>query len=250
MINDLLDNLNKWLDVGISRGCISNKGKDIKLSADFYFNAKISEYLERNFPYPVLSEEQQNSMSWIQFDGYYWIIDPLDGSMNFFRNIPLNCISIALFNGQTPVAGLIWDFNHNDVFIGATQPSEFLDKTGAWLNDESITTSNTLNKNTGILSIGFPSFRDYSKKTLLPYISKVIDWKKLRLLGSAALSLAWVANGRIDAYYEEDIRIWDVAAGVAITQAAGGEVYLTERERTNFVTCVVTNGKIPISELI
>ena len=76
-------------------------------------------------------------------------------------------------------------------------------------------------------------------------------WKKVRLFGSAALSLAWVACGRCDAYVEEDIRIWDVAAGLAIVKAAGGEVNVgVNKKRKNYVTAVATNGKIKVGDVL
>ena len=70
-------------------------------------------------------------------------------------------------------------------------------------------------------------------------------------MGSAALSLSWVARGYADAYIEDDIRIWDVAAGLALVKASGGEIFLDQKNKnSNFVKAIATNGKIPISKLL
>ena len=81
-------------------------------------------------------------------------------------------------------------------------------------------------------------------------LDKIKNWKKIRAIGSAALSLTWVARGWADAYIEEDIRIWDVAAGLGLVLAAGGEIYLKENEQPNFVTAIATNGKISVKDLL
>ena len=75
---------------------------------------------------------------------------------------------------------------------------------------------------------GFPSYTNYSTEALTEYVLKVQSFKKVRLIGSAALSLTYVASGRADAYYEKDIKIWDVVAGLALVRAAGGKYSNTE----------------------
>lgn len=221
---------------------VSEDEKDIKLNLDAEINTKITSFLKDKFSYPILSEEGTKQLSYNDYEDKFWIIDPLDGSLNFSRNMPLSCISIGLFNGSKPKFGCIYDFNRKDLFI--TQIDN------CFLNNQKIKTSNIKKKSRGILCTGFPSFRDYGKKSLNDFLDKIKDWKKIRAIGSAALSLAWVARGWVDAYIEEDIRIWDVAAGLALVEAAGGEIFIKENNRANFVTAIATNGNISVKELI
>ena len=221
---------------------VSEDEKDIKLNVDAEINNKIISFLKNKFPYPVLSEEETNQLSYKTYDDKFWIIDPLDGSLNFSRNIPMSCISIALYNGGKPKFGCIYDFNRKELFVAQIG--------NCFLNKQNIKTSNIKKQSRGILCTGFPSWRDYEKRSLNNFLDKIKDWKKIRAIGSAALSLAWVARGWVDAYMEEDIRIWDVAAGLALVEAAGGEIFIKENNRTNFVTAIATNGHISVSELV
>ncbi len=221
----------------------SAAGKDIKLGLDRILHEKITSMLQSLNDFPVLSEEEKTTLDFTQKTQLQWIIDPLDGSLNHFRGIPLCCISIALWKGQEPVMGIIYDYNLKEMFTGVVGK-------GAWLNDKPISVSNLRDVRQAVLCTGFPSYRDYKEESLRQFISQIQRWKKVRLFGSAALSLAYVACGRVDGYIEEDIRIWDVAAGLAIVKAASGEVYCNSTGRPNFVTAAATNGKISIGEIV
>jgi myo-inositol-1(or 4)-monophosphatase len=231
------------------RSILSEIQKDISLSTDKFLDKEITTFLQSNFPYPILSEESGKQVDFRDYDDYFWIIDPLDGTLNYSRSIPISCISIALWQKQNPIIGIIYDFYHEEMFIGVTGKTPIHGKTGAWLNQQVLTTSDIDNKEQGVICTGFPSWRNYGTESLLSFVKKVQDWKKVRLIGSAALSMAWVACGRVDAYMEEDIRIWDVAAGLAIVKAAGGNIYFKANERSNFVTTIAANKYISIIEL-
>ena len=101
-----------------------------------------------------------------------------------------------------------------------------------------------------VLATGFPVKREYDSGSLNKFINQVQQFKKIRMIGSAALSLAYVASGVYDAYYEEDIMMWDVAAGVALVKAAGGDYFLKPGKKENSVVCGATNGAISISSLV
>ncbi|EPS1179143.1 inositol monophosphatase family protein [Campylobacter coli] len=195
-----------------------NKGKDIKLQADLESEKIICEILTNAFPYPILSEESYK-ISNEEKKGIYWVVDPLDGSLNFSQDIPLCCISIALYENNKPILGVIYDFYRDEIFSGIVG-------VGAWLNDKKIIPSDNIkDKSQAILATGFSSYMNYDKDGLMEFISNIQEFKKIRLLGSAALSLAYVACGRIDAYYEKDIAIWDIAAGIAILESLGNITY-------------------------
>lgn len=227
---------------------IGETGKDISLDIDKIAHNKLVHYLSSISTYPILSEEGDEQVDFLNEESYLWIVDPLDGSLNCNRSIPLYCISISLWMTNEPLHGIIYDIEHGEFY--QTIPNSDLKKSAITLNGKPIGVSKTSGKQDGILCIGFPSWRSYGSQELLDFVRKVQEWKKVRLIGSAALSLAWVACGRVDAYIEEDIRIWDVAAGLALVKAAGGQIYCKPGSRKNFVTAAATNGKIPIEQII
>lgn len=232
----------------ISTEVLSAIEKDISLATDKHLNNKIINFLQSSSEYPILSEESEDQKNYLEYDSYYWIIDPLDGTLNFSRSVPLTCISIALWKKDEPVMGFIYDFTRDELFSGVIE-NDLGIESGAWLNGIETAVSTTENKKQGIISTGFPSWRSYEDNSLNKFVSKVQEWKKVRLLGTAALSIAWVGCGRFDAYIEEDIRIWDVAAGAAIVKAAGGEISIKPNKRDNFVTAIATNKIISTEEL-
>lgn len=192
----------------------SSDGKDIKLEADIESEKIIIEILKETFDYPILTEESGEIGSFSK-DGKYWVIDPIDGTLNFSKNIPMSCISIALFEKDEPILGIIYDFNRSEMFSGVVGE-------GAWLNDIPIKLSIETKPSQAVIATGFPSYRSYENDSLLTFLEKVQNFKKVRLLGSAALSLAYVAAGRFEVYAEEDIKFWDVAAGIALIKSLGG----------------------------
>lgn len=201
----------------------SNDGKDIKLQADLDSEKIICEILSNAFSYPILSEESYK-INEEQKRGIYWVVDPLDGSLNFSQDIPLCCVSIALYKGDNPILGVIYDFNRDEMFSGVVG-------IGAWLNGEKIIVPKKIKeKNQAVLATGFSSYMNYDREELSKFISYIQEFKKVRLLGSAALSLAYVACGRIDAYYEKDIAFWDIAAGVILAKQSQKKVCMVFKD--------------------
>lgn len=194
---------------------LNNSGKDIKLKADFESEKIIIEILNSGTDFAILTEES-GAMNNTQKDGMYkWIIDPLDGSFNYSKNIPQCCVSIALFKDDKPFIGVVYDFNRGELFKGVVGE-------GAWLNNKSIHTNKVTDVSKAVLATGFPISLDFSTDSIYDYISKFKSFKKIRMMGSAALSLAYVSCGRFDVYSENNIKIWDVAAGLVLVKAAGG----------------------------
>jgi myo-inositol-1(or 4)-monophosphatase len=183
--------------------------RDTKLEADIESEKIIMNKLSAYFP--VLSEEYGGVLS---SNGPTWIVDPLDGTVNYSRRIPLNAVSVALWHNG-PILGVIYDFNRNELFAGGVGLS-------AKLNGKDIRVSDTPDKKSAIIFTGFPIANSFETQSLNRFVAGLQSYKKVRLIGSAALSLAWIAAGRGDAYIEEKIRLWDVAAGLAILNAAGG----------------------------
>jgi len=228
---------------------LSEKEKDISISTDKIFHEGIVSFLLDKYDYPVLSEEDNKPKDFKTFSEYYWILDPLDGSFNYFRGIPVCCMSLGLWQAKTPVLGIIFDFNRQEIFVGVAEENELTRQSGCWLNGEPIRVSEVGEMAAGVICTGFHSYRNFDKSHLEQFISFLQKWKKVRLLGSAALSLAWVAAGRTDAYMEEDIRIWDVAGGLAVVRAAGGDIFFKARPRSNTLTVGASNAKIRLKDI-
>jgi myo-inositol-1(or 4)-monophosphatase len=189
--------------------------RDVKLLADVEAEDRIVEVLRGGSPFPILSEERGFIAGKESGNDTRWIVDPLDGSLNYLQGIPFYCVSIGLWSGHEPLVGVVYDFVRDELFTGVVGE-------GAWRNDTAIHAAATATCDRAVLSTGFPAATDFSADALGDFVERVRAYRKVRLLGSAALSLAYVACGRVDAYAERDIKLWDVAAGLAIVRAAGG----------------------------
>lgn len=190
-------------------------GKDLKTHADVAAQDLILTHLQAS-GIPVLAEEDTKACpASIQMDQPIWLVDPLDGTLNFTRGFAMAAVSIALWDKGKPVLGVVQDIHHGHVYAGELYK-------GAFLDDHPIDVSRVNDSAKAILATGFPSGRSYDTESLLGFVKSVQSFKKVRMLGSAALMLAHVAAGHFDVYEEEDIYWWDVAAGLALVSAAGG----------------------------
>lgn len=223
----LEENYNPFVD--------SQIGKDIKLSADKKSEKIIIDILKQT-EIPILSEEcgmvnDSNSSK-------VWIVDPLDGTANYWKGIKeFTCVSIALWENGQPVLGVINRFHQKELYTGILGE-------GAWLNGEMITTSDVKNVASAILATGFPVNRNYEDESLEGFIRQVQRFKKVRMLGAAAIMGAFVANGRVDAYVEEQIMWWDIAASSAIVKAAGGVVDIEMLDNNQCICNLFANEKL------
>jgi myo-inositol-1(or 4)-monophosphatase len=192
----------------------TNSGKDIKLSSDKASEQIIFDYLKDSH-FSILSEECGLIT---QESEYCWVVDPIDGTQNYYNDMPeLACISIALYKEQDPIFGIIYRFNTDELFVGIVGQ-------GAYLNNKPIIPSGIQIIGQAVLATGFPLKRNYTTESLSVFIKQIQRFKKVRMLGSAALMAVFVANGRIDAYIEDEIMFWDIAAAAAIVKASGGSI--------------------------
>lgn len=195
---------------------LSEAAHDIKLKADQLAEERILAVLKDHFPLPVLTEESGEHGA-VEARGRMWVVDPLDGTFNYSRGVPLCCSSVGLWENDRPVLGAVFNFFTGELFTGIAGQ-------GAWLNDRPIAVSGVRTAARAALATGFPHHQDKSDAPLHAFVRQVQDFKKIRMLGSAALMGAYVACGWLDVYAEEDIWLWDVAAAAAICRAAGGTV--------------------------
>jgi myo-inositol-1(or 4)-monophosphatase len=195
-------------------GILTNEFKDIKTLVDQKMNEFVISSLSKT-EFPILSEESKLSEN-IRCG---WILDPLDGTLNFTRNFSFYSISVAFVDNFVPVHGFVLDISRNIFF------STNLNKQAS-KNNSIIKVSEESELSNSVLVTGFPSGASYNSKDLLSFVKNVQKFKKIRALGCASLMLCLVAEGVFDVYYEKGIYLWDIAAGLAIVEAAGGRYKL------------------------
>ena len=185
---------------------------------------------------PVLSEEAGQVGAKKQED-FRWIIDPLDGTVNFVRGIGSCAVSIAFWQNKGPIFGVIGEFPSGKIAWGGRE-------IGSYLDGQRLQVSGLLDKRKAILCTGFPSRFDFSENNLNSFTSQVSVFGKVRMLGSAALSLLSVARGATDAYSEQEIMVWDVAGGLALVQGAGGTVSFQTGKAEYALNVYADNGML------
>ncbi len=199
----------------------------------------IEELLKAHPDYGVLSEESGEINK--NNKNNRWIIDPIDGTLNFLNGIPHFAISIGYEENGEIICGLIFDPIKDEMF--------FAEKgAGAFLNNSRIRVSNKSKLVDSILITGGPKFDSESKDRIFKeyiHISKKIN-APIRKFGSAALDIAYVASGRFDGYWQWDLKYWDIAAGLIILKEAGGFVDFLDSSEKNSIkkNIIATNSKI------
>jgi len=162
----------------------------------------------------ILAEESGGTIP----EGRIWIVDPLDGTVNFVHGIPHVAVSIGLWDGDRPLAGVIYDPLRDECFSAAAGE-------GSFLNGTAIGVSPTTDLDLSVTATGFPyDHGDYADEYADVLGTVLASVNGVRRFGSAALDLAWVAAGRYEAYWELGIAPWDQAAGIVIVREAGGRV--------------------------
>jgi myo-inositol-1(or 4)-monophosphatase len=191
---------------------------DLVSFVDQQAEAKLKHGLSQIFPEAGFIAEETSSTYEDIGDGYYWVIDPLDGTTNFLHKLPIFAVSVGLIQFKQPILGLIYEPNRDELFTAVKGK-------GAQLNGSPIRVSleNSLSKS--LLATGFPYY-DFS------YQDRYVDLLKelmrsshgLRRMGAAAIDLAYTACGRFEGFFEANLKPWDVAAGKIIIEEAGGMV--------------------------
>tara|TARA_B110000305_G_scaffold53294_1_gene58564 strand:+ start:1101 stop:1853 length:753 start_codon:yes stop_codon:yes gene_type:complete len=216
---------------------ILSTNKDIKLKADILAEKAIKAIIENESDYPILAEE--SGLSSKDIPNIFWVVDPLDGTANYARNIPICCVSIALISNLKPILGVIYDFINDDLYEGSIY-------TKALLNNEEISVSKVTNSSEGILITGLPNNTDYSDNALLKMVKDFQNWRKVRMIGSAAMASVYIASGKADLYSEKKTYLWDIAAGAAIVNAAGGEASIVNQNENFQVDAHFSNSHLKI----
>ena len=216
---------------------LSTTRKDIKLQADVSAEVVIKDIIKSESTLPILAEE--SGLSSEKISSTFWVVDPLDGTANYSRNIPICCVSIGLISDLKPVLGVIYDFHNDELYEGSID-------TKALLNNNEISVSKVENFYDGVLLTGLPNNTDYSDSALLKMVKDFQNWRKVRMIGSAAMASVYVASGKADLYTEKKTYLWDIAAGAAIVNAAGGEASIVNQNENFQVDVYFSNSHLKI----
>lgn len=197
---------------------ISNKEgiNDLVTEVDHASEKAIIDVIKKQYPdHNILTEE---SGEIFQESEYKWIIDPIDGTVNFAHHIPICCISIGIEQKGKMILGAVYNPYMNEFFFAEAG-------LGATLNDRPIYVSKKQKVANACLVTGFPyTYLDMVNGPLEVFERFIRRGVPVRRLGSAAIDLCWVAAGRFDGFYEHKLQAWDSAAGFLMVQEAGGKV--------------------------
>lgn len=207
----LLENFNKDFIIE-SKDTISNLVTEIDKKSE----SKIIEIIKNNFPDDSILSEEIGSID--ATSNCKWIIDPIDGTINYAHGIPLSCISIGIEKSGEIIMGLVYNPMSGEKFFAEKGK-------GAYLNENKISVTKENNLRKALLVTGFPydSSRNPNKPVDVFGRFVMLDIP-IRRLGSAALDLCWTACGRFDGFWEYNLNAWDTAAGFLILKEAGGLV--------------------------
>ncbi|MCD6579656.1 inositol monophosphatase [bacterium] len=189
------------------REIVTDTDKEIER---FFFDNILKKYPNMNF---IAEEEHLNG----SLDGDTIILDPIDGTNNFFYKLPFVAISIAYYKDGEGIFGIVFNPILEEMFIGKKGE-------GAFLNGEKIKVSSINQINQALLGTGLPYKRDNERNNLDNIVKFGIKCRDIRRFGSAALDICYVAKGTFDGYWELQLKIWDVAAAAVVLKEAGGKL--------------------------
>ena len=221
--------------IELNRASISDP-RDTKLDADVVSENLIKGIINTSSDFEILAEESGKSSE--NLGSTFWVVDPLDGTANYNRDIPICCVSIGMIKDMKPLFGVIYDFNNDEIYCG-----DCINKV-ATLNNSPIQVSKVDDKKDGVLITGLPFNSDYSDTSLNSLISDMQSWKKTRMIGSAAMASCYIASGKAEVYREKGIYLWDILAGAAIVEAAGGSAEINNVRDNYQVDVIFSNSYI------
>lgn len=215
---------------------------DIKLELDVRSQQLITDMILARFPdHAILGEEGGETGGNGDIE---WIVDPIDGTVNYYYGIPHFCVSIAAKRHGKYIAGVIYDPMQDETWAveeGGTPT----------LNGKPFRVSDRATLADAVVTVGFSKSRAALEASFERFKRIAVEVRKTRMLGSAALALAYIACGRLDAYIEEQISEWDIAAGKMLLEAAGGKFHAepSQTHEGKLFICA-TNGKIDLSSYL
>ena len=232
----------------LKKGYYSNKDVTFKAKKDLVtkYDVAVENYLKAKFTkkfkeFNIIAEESDNAN--VEFNNSI-IIDPIDGTTNFVNGVPHTAISVGVYKNKKPYLAIVYNPILDELYEAKIGK-------GAFLNDEKLEVSKEENFQKSLIATGFPYTSGSNEDDLNDVVKKIKDilplCQDLRRLGSASIDLCMVARGTFEAYYEMNLKPWDVSAGVLILSEAGGKITNINGDEYNLFEdkyIVATNGKI------
>ena len=215
---------------------------DIKLRLDKETQEMISQRLLAAFPQSAILGEEGDAGD--SAAACQWVVDPIDGTVNYFYGIPIFCVSIALRHHGEFVLGCVYDPMQQECFtaVAGKQPL---------LNGTPISVSERSQMREAVVFIGHGTHDGSGEAGIRRFAHISRQVRKIRILGSAALTLCYIAAGRFDAYVEDRICLWDFAAARVILEAAGGRVEFTPHTADAVKGAIIAwNGRLPLRDAL
>lgn len=219
---------------GRSLSVDENLAHDIKLALDRHTQSLIEGLILERYPDHAIYGEE--GIRGDQSSEFQWVVDPIDGTVNFFYNIPHFAVSIALRRAGRIIAGVIHDPMRDELW-------SVMEDGPTLLNGHPVRVSNRTSLAEATVSVGVSKSLETINRGIPLFERMVRNAKKCRMMGSASLDIAYVACGRLDAYIENSISLWDVAAGILLVERAGGRVDLVPHaEKPDKFSIVASSG--------
>ena len=232
----------------LKEGYYSNKDVTFKAKKDLVtkYDVAVENYLKAKFTkkfkeFNIIAEESDNAN--VEFNNSI-IIDPIDGTTNFVNGVPHTAISVGVYKNKKPYLAIVYNPILDELYEAKIGK-------GAFLNGEKLEVSKEENFQKSLIATGFPYTSGSNEDDLNDVVKKIKDilplCQDLRRLGSASIDLCMVARGTFEAYYEMNLKPWDVSAGVLILSEAGGKITNINGDEYNLFEdkyIVATNGKI------
>lgn len=188
---------------------------DLVTEADFESQQAIQQFLARRTPDVAFLAEEADASDLSRLQGEYcWIVDPLDGTVNYAYGLAPYAVSVGLARNGKMLAGAVWDPLLREMFSAAVGE-------GAYCNDRRLKPTACMRLDQALVGVGFPPNIDRKHRQIQQFLQALEDCRGIRRFGSAALNVCYVADGRLDAFWTETVKTWDVAAGIVIAQEAG-----------------------------
>ena len=211
---------------------------DVKLAIDVQAQELITDVLLKEFPGHAIYGEE--GIAGDESNPHQWVVDPLDGTVNYFYGIPHFCVSIALRLRSEIIVGVIYDPMREEMWAGQKGETPKLNGQPFHVSDRAALAE-------AVISIGLAKTGETINANFPLLQAMIHRVRKCRVLGSAALDLAYVACGRFDAYIETGISLWDIAAGWLLIETAGGtaDVRPLENMKDKY-SIVASNGVLDL----
>ena len=221
---------------GTTYSITSKDGRhDLLTEYDLKSEQYLIEAIQKKYPnHAILSEEKGGTYE--TTDQILWILDPIDGTVNFAHQIPIFCISIAATLNDQPLCGVIYNPITNELFHAAKGEKAFF-------HDEPISVSKVSRFDQAMFATGFPYNVAENPNHCIEHLTHILrQGSPIRRMGSAALDLAYLAAGRVDAFWEVILNPWDFAAGSLIVEEAGGTITQMDNQPITFTKRIPIAG--------